>query len=333
MLRLKEVCLPVEKELAEVERVLRKSLKDTKYKSILEINNYLLGAGGKKLRPALVLLSAKAASQSSAMNRQATKIAAALELIHRASLIHDDVVDHSNLRHNRPTINSKWGQDVSIALGDYLYSVAFELIADCGNPDIIRCVSSATKAMCEGELLQVCERDNLDLLKERYLLIVKKKTAALFAASCQSGALISNPRKSLQVALKEYGSNIGIAFQIIDDYLDVVGEEKNLGKSPGLDIATGEITLPILNLWESVSQEERQELESLLENRQGKESLERIKMRMFDSGAADKTKEAALSFINLAKEKLSVLSSSSCKESLLGLADFVKERGFNDKSK
>lgn len=330
MLQLKEICRPVEKELIDVEGVLRNSLKNTKYKSILEISDYLLDAGGKKIRPALVLLSAKATRQSLGNNRQLTKIAAALELIHRASLIHDDVVDHSKLRHNKLTINSKWGQDVSIALGDYLYSVAFELISDCGNADIIRCISSATKAMCEGELLQVCERDNLNLLKERYILIVKKKTAALFAASCQAGAILTNPKKHLQIALKNFGSNIGIAFQITDDYLDLVGEEKSLGKLPAQDIASGEATLPLLNLWESISKKERREIEILLANKQTEDALKIIRRRLFDSGAADKTKETALAFINLAKEELSILSSSSYKESLLNLADCIIERGFDD---
>jgi geranylgeranyl pyrophosphate synthase len=331
-MQLKKISRPIERELIETERVLKGSLKNTKYKSILEINNYLLDTGGKKIRPMLVLLSAKAVCQSLTSRQQLTKIAAAVELIHRASLIHDDVVDHADLRHNRATINSKWNQDVSIAFGDYLYSVAFELIADCGNPDIIRCVSSATKAMCEGELLQVCERDNLDLLKQGYILLVKKKTAALFAASCQAGVLISNPQRALQMALREYGLNFGIAFQIIDDYLDVVGEEKILGKSPGQDIAAGEITLPILNLWESISQRERKELETLLAFRRDRELLDKIRIRLFDSGAADKTKKAALSFINSAKEKLNILSYSSYKESLLKLADFIIERGFDDKS-
>jgi geranylgeranyl pyrophosphate synthase len=232
------------------------------------------------------------------------------------------------LRHNRLTVNSKWGQDVAIALGDYLYATAFELISACENMNILQCISSATKAMCEGELLQVCERDNLDLLKERYIIIVKKKTASLFAASCQSGVLISNPDYSLQTALKEYGLNIGIAFQIVDDYLDFVGEQQSLGKPPGQDIAAGEITLPILNLWESVSQKERDKFERILASKKDTEAFRAIKSRLINSGAVDKTKEAVFFFVNSAKEKINILFSSAYKDSLFSLADFIMERGF-----
>ncbi|MBU3911264.1 MAG: polyprenyl synthetase family protein, partial [Candidatus Omnitrophica bacterium] len=224
-MELSHIYKPIEKELRGVEKLLRDSLNSAGNKAISRICNYLLDAKGKRLRPALVLLSGKAVGSSTALDPAIIKVAAGIELIHAASLVHDDVIDHSKLRHNKPTINSKWGQDLSIALGDYLYSVAYELISQCNNIDILQCISSATKAMCEGELVQVSERDNLDLLKRRYIVIVKKKTASLFAASCQSGSLVSRSKRSLQVAMKAYGLNFGIGFQITDDYLDIVSEE------------------------------------------------------------------------------------------------------------
>ncbi len=331
-MELKEIYRPVEKELAGVEQVLRDSFRASDYKPISDISNYLLDAGGKRLRPALVLLSAKASNQPAAVNHRLINLASAIELIHMASLIHDDVIDGASLRHNKPTINCKWGQDVSITLGDYLYSIAFELISDCGNADIIRCISSAAKAMCEGEFLQVFERDNTALLKERYIVIVKKKTATLMAASCQTGALISSPRNALQNPLREYGLNFGIAFQIIDDYLDLVGEEKKLGKTPGQDIRAGEMTLPLLNLLESLAPGEREEIKMLLMSKKDREALQKIKSRLFNSEAPFKTREAAMRYVTLAKEKITVLSSSPYKESLLHLADFIMERGFNDKN-
>lgn len=339
-MELKNIYRPIERELKVIEEVLEASLKESKDQSILRMGSFLLDPPGKRIRPALVILSAKALSHKppycakasegrQASSHQLIKIASAFELIHIASLVHDDVIDHSLLRHNLPTVNSKWGQDVSIALGDYLYSVAFELISTCGNSEILECISSAAKAMCEGELQQVCQRDNLNLSREQYILIVKKKTASLFAACCRVGALISNPYESLQNALKEYGLNFGIAFQIIDDYLDLVGEGKTIGKTPGQDIRAGEITLPILNLWESIPCVERKELETLLAKRLDKEALQRIRERLIDSEAAVKTKEVASSFINLAKEKINILSYSPYKESLLNLADFIMARGFN----
>lgn len=330
-MQLKEIYRPIEKELIDVEQVLKEHLKDTDHKSIKEIITYVLNAGGKRLRPALVLLSAKASqSQTSISHQSVISIAAAVELIHAASLIHDDVLDHSNIRHNNPTVNYKKGEDVAIALGDYLYATAFDLISTCCNMDILQCLSSATKAMCEGELIQVCERDNLNLLKERYLFIIKKKTASLFAASCKAGALISLDQESLYNALGEYGLNFGIAFQIIDDYLDFVGEEQKLGKLPGQDMEVGEVTLPILNLLESVSEEERKEIKMLLTSKQNKDSLQIIRSQLFNSEASFKTKEMASFYINLAKKKINILSYSPYKESLLNLTDFIIERGFNE---
>lgn len=326
---LKEIYHPIKQELINVEQVLRDSLRSSKYKSILEVNNYLLDAGGKRLRPALVLLSAKASHRTFSSRRILINIAAAIELIHMASLVHDDVIDHANLRHNKPTINYKKGEGVAIALGDYLYSAAFGLISTCGNMDVLHCISSATKAMCEGELLQVCERDNIGLLKDRYMVIVKKKTAALFAVSCRAGALISGFRKSLPNALEEYGLNFGIAFQIVDDYLDLAGDEESLGKSAGQDIKAGEVTLPILNLLESLPLSEREKIKTLLASKRDKESLERIKSMLFNSQASIKTEKTAVFFINLAKKRIRILSNSAYKESLLSLAEFIIRRGFN----
>lgn len=321
---LNQIYRPIKEELNYVEEVLETSLRESNNESVLKVNNFLLESGGKRLRPALVILSTKATlgQKPKTINRQLIKIASAIELIHMASLIHDDIIDHAALRHNKPTINSRWGQDVSIALGDYLYSLAFKLISSCSNTDILDCISSATKSMCEGELVQVCERDNLDLLKERYIVMIKKKTAALFAASCQAGAIISHCRKPVQSALKEYGLNFGIVFQIIDDYLDVVGEREKIGKHPGQDIYMGEVTLPILNLLDSVNEDEREIIKRLLRSK-AKDGLRKIRKRFFNSDALLRTKKDTLSYINLAKERLKVLPQSDYRKGLFDLADFI----------
>lgn len=328
-MQLKEIYQPIDKELKAVEETLESSLSESRHQSILRINRFLLDSPGKRIRPALVILSAQASlGQRTRISRsQLVKIATAIELIHMASLIHDDVVDHSTLRHHQPTINAKWGQDVSIALGDYLYSLAFKLIATCGNMDILDCISSAAKAMCSGELLQIVERDNLSLLKERYLLIVKKKTAALFVASCHAGALIAQSPPYLQNALKGYGLNLGIAFQIIDDCLDLMAEQEKLGKIPGQDLSVGEITLPLLNLLESFSKEERRGLIKLIESKP-KDFLSKIKARLLNSDALSRTKKTTSSYLNIAKNKLKALPESDYRRSLLDLADFISNRGF-----
>ncbi|MFH1854710.1 MAG: polyprenyl synthetase family protein [Candidatus Omnitrophota bacterium] len=323
-MHLKDIYRPIEKELKAVEELLRDSLNSASNKSISRVCNYLLDTKGKRLRPALVLLSGKATSSSISTNPMLVKIACAIELIHAASLVHDDVIDHSKLRHNKPTVNFKWGADVSIALGDYLYSVAYELIAQCENMDVLRCISSATKTMCEGELIQVSERDNLDLLKRRYVVIVKKKTASLFAASCQSGSLVSESKRSLQNNLRAYGLNFGIAFQITDDYLDIVSEEKRLGKKPGQDISVGEMTLPLLNLLKSVPAHEKERLKTLVST----ESLDAVKTRFIHSGAAEKTKQEVSSYMGLAKKSLRYFPDSVFKRSLMDLTDCMIENNF-----
>ena len=342
MTELKKVYQGIGKDLKKVNELIVESFKKSENQSIMKMGGFLMASPGKRIRPALAILSARASltykpgltrslkERTQNLNRQLVRIASAIELIHIASLLHDDVIDHSRIRHNKPTINSKWGKDVAIVLGDYMYSVAFELISESGNPDIIHCVSCAVKEMSEGELIQVCERDNLDLLKKRYIIIVKKKTASLFAASCQIGALASNSPDFLRSALKEYGINLGIAFQIVDDYLDLVGEEENLGKKPGQDINIGEMTLPLLNLLESVPVTKRKALRILLTSKKDKETLRKIKEMLFDSGAVLKTKEVVTSYVNSATKKLDIFPDSEYKKGLISMAGFIMKRGFND---
>ncbi len=326
-MQLKEIYRPIRKEMTAIERMIKLSIETGKNSSILKISDYLLSSGGKKLRSALVILSAKATAEDlpSAISKQVIKVASAVELIHMASLIHDDVVDHSEIRHNKPTINSKWGQSVSIILGDYIYSVGFDLISSCRNPDVIDCVSQATRTTCEGELIQVCERDNLNLLKERYITIVKNKTANIFAASCRAGVLAVDSRAALKDRMMNYGLNFGIAFQIVDDSMDLIGKSKDLGKLPGADFRMGEVTLPILNL---LSQTEDKEKVIALLKKGGKKSFNELRKRFINSDSFARTKEEAYSYIQKAKNNISVLKDSRYKQSLFSLADFIM-RDFN----
>lgn len=323
-MKLPQVYQSIEEELKEVEDTIETSLLETKNDSLLKLNRFLLESPGKRLRPTLVILSAKATSTCRFTTRQLTKVASSIELIHMASLIHDDVIDHASLRHNRATINAKWGSDASIALGDYLYSLAFKLISQVKNTDVLDCITQATKAMCEGELIQVLERDNLSLLKERYLLMVKKKTASLFSASCQVGAMISAAQEPIQNALKEYGLNFGIAFQIIDDYLDLIGREKDLGKSPGADFKMGELTLPVLNLL--IQDKDRNKILCLIKQQDSPQAFKELSQRFINSEAVIKTKNDASIYIQKAKRSLNQLDNSCFRQSLFSLADFIIER-------
>lgn len=325
-MQLDRIYQPIKKELNDVEKILRKSLCESGYSPILEITDYLLDSRGKRLRPVLVILSTRASSthDSKVTIHQLANIASAMELIHMASLIHDDVIDHTNLRHDKPTINCKWNSDVAIALGDYLYSIAFELISACGDPDVLECISSATKAMCEGELIQVCDIDDVELLKERYIVIVKKKTAALFSASCRAGAMLANSDSTIQSALKGYGLNFGIAFQIVDDCLDLIGKVKDLGKSPGADFKMGEPTLPILYLLSTAK--DRKRILSLMREHDNQNAFEEIRSMFISSQAFFKTKEDISSYIQKAKESLSTLNNSRFKEALFDLANYISNK-------
>lgn len=323
-MRLEDIYSPIKKEMQDVELLLRRSLDNSGYKSISKISSYLLDSKGKRLRPALVILSAKASQESSSLNEKAMiSLAGAVEFVHIASLIHDDVIDHAVTRHNKPSINKKYGEDVSIAAGDYLYSKAFELIANCGNSDILSCLAQATRLMCEGQLVQVCERDNLDLSKSSYIIFVKKKTAALFAASCEAGAILAAGFTYKDI-LAEFGLNFGIAFQMVDDCMDLVGRQRDLGKEPGADLKMGELTLPLLNLISQVKHKEN--ILALIRQQGSSEAVEELRQKFLGSTAALKTREDILSYIRRAKQKLNRLGDSAFKESLLNLTDFVIER-------
>jgi len=324
--RLREIYSPIKKELNDVIKSLEQFLNESENKLILEINRSLLSNPGKRLRPALVLLSAKAESDNgSSNNDKLIKVASAIEMIHWASLVHDDIIDHALIRHNSPSINQRWGLEVSIALGDYLYSKAFEIIASCENIDMLYYISKVTSTMCEGELTQVRARENISLMKQQYLSIIEKKTASLFSASCKVGAMLSNCGEFAQTILKNYGLNFGIAYQIIDDCIDLIGDADELGKPPGADFKVGELTLPILNLL-SFS-EDKDKLIHLISKKDDQDAFQLIKNRFICSQQAiTKTKEDIQTYIQKAKESLINIRESVFKQSLISLADFLAER-------
>jgi octaprenyl-diphosphate synthase len=273
-----------------------------------------------------VILSEKAASangKSSCDQDELIRLATAVELIHIASLIHDDILDGASLRRSRPSINAKLGDNISIVLGDYIYTKALELIGKCRNPDVFECICQAIHVMCEGELVQVCQRGNLGLSKENYITIVRKKTASLFAASCHAGTILGNHSQIIQTTLKKFGLNFGIAFQIIDDFKDIVSEERILGKHPGQDVATGDMTLALLHLLEAVGPTERSEIKRILESAIDKHSLKKIKEMFVGTKALNSTQETALYYIGRAKHELNELKDSDYKRSLGYLTDHI----------
>jgi geranylgeranyl pyrophosphate synthase len=332
ILPLQRIYRPVANELKLVDDCIDNCMRQSRNSSILAISEVLLECRGKRIRPALVILSERAASfgtnRATAHNDELITTAAAVELIHIASLIHDDVLDEATMRHGKPSINSRWGDHVSIVMGDYVHSKAFDLIGTCKNPDVFACISTAIYAMCEGELAQVCQRDNPVLSKEDYMVIIRKKTATLFAACCRVGAIIGGHDQPIQIALQKFGMNFGMAFQIIDDCRDIVSEEKTLGKCPGQDILVGDITLPVLNLLEAECADKGQGAGNRFNSEIKSKSITKIRSMVMNSDVLDMTIKSALSHIEQAKLQLNELQNSDYKESLSELADYISQKNF-----
>ena len=332
-MKLTEIYQPIAPEMEEMESVLTSSVRESSNRSILEISDFLLQSPGKRARPALVILCGKAVSAGNGDicdSNVLIKIATAVELIHMASLIHDDVLDKATMRHSRPSVNARWGNNISIAVGDYIYSKAFEIIAQCKNSDLFSCMSEAIHAMCEGELIHVFERNNFNLSQEDYIVVIKKKTASLFAASCHAGTIIGNHGQKNGTALKEYGLNFGIAFQLIDDCEDIISREKSLGKHPGQDVMAGDITLPLLTLMEVASESQCGELKRILAGTIDDAGLGKIRELFLNSKAVDLTHGTVSFYIEEAKNRLAGLKDSDYKRSLTKLADFITKRTFFD---
>lgn len=332
-MNLEEIYQPIADDIKTVEDLLDSSVRESKNRSILEMSSSLMESPGKRIRPALVILSEKAASagrSNSDNHKHLIKIATAVELIHMASLIHDDVLDKATIRRGVPTTNARWGDEVSIVLGDYIYSKAFELIGKCKNTDVFQCISQAIYVMSEGELTQICQRGSFDLSKDNYMVTIQKKTASLFAACCQMGTIIGNHSLNVQTAMKEFGLNFGMAFQIIDDCKDIISEEKGLGKQPGQDVIAGDITLPLLILLDIIGRPQKEELKNLLKTRTDPNNLKQIKAMFVNSDAVDLTKQAAASYIDNAKNRLGELENSDYKTSLNSLTDYITQRTFSD---
>ena len=325
-MKLEEIYQPIADDLKAMESILEASVKESRNQSIQAMSGSLLKSGGKKLRPALVILSEKAASagrNSSCNHDELIMLASAVELIHIASLIHDDVLDGATMRRSKPSINAELGDDISIIFGDYIYSKAFDLIGKCRNPDVFECISKAIHAMCEGELIQVYQRGNLELSKDNYITIVRKKTASLLAACCHAGGILGNHNQNVQKILEGFGLNFGIAFQIIDDCKDLISEERILGKHPGQDMVAGDMTLPLLDLLDAVDQTEKQEIKRMFESKIDKKRLEKIRKMFVNSNAFSMTRQTALYYINQAKCELDELENSDYKRSLECLTDYI----------
>lgn len=318
---LRALYAPVVDELEQVEAILRRELSsDNPFVDGLVKHGFRLG--GKRLRPALVLLSARA---TGSIRPEHLALGAMVELIHTATLVHDDVLDEATLRRHLDTVNARWDNEASILLGDYLFARAICLASSLDDPFAIRAISASARSMCEGELKQVQSRGNYDLTEADYLEIIAGKTAALTACSCRVGAHYADAAPEVSEALAQYGHNLGIAFQIADDLLDLQGDEATAGKSLGTDLLKQKATLPLIRLLDTVSPSERAKLIAIL-SRSGNHHRDALRPWLDRSDAIAYARQQARLFTQRADSGLALLPATPALDSLRGLTDFVVTR-------
>lgn len=308
-------------DLAAVEATLHEQLR-AENPLLEELGTHLLKGGGKRLRPALVLLSAQPFDYRP---ERLIPVAVAVELIHMATLIHDDIVDEADLRRGLPTVNARWGSSVSVLLGDYLFARAFSILAETGDNRLVRIMAEVVFRMSEGELEHTTGTFNVSRAKDAYLEHIDKKTATFIAECCRVGALLGAADEVAVEALGRYGQAIGIGFQIVDDILDFAGSARELGKPPGTDLLSGVITLPVLYALQH--DKAGAELRELIEDRRfDRQGLERAVNIVRSSGALEYTYEVAMQYVSEAKDVLQILPDSRPRRRLLQIADFITRR-------
>ena len=316
----------VDEKLVLVEEKIKSKL-SSKVSLVDEMTSYHLRTGGKRLRALLTLGAAKICGYSK--GSRDVNLAACVELIHAATLMHDDVIDNSEIRRGKKTLNSIWGNQSSILVGDYLLSRCFEMMVEDGNLEILKLLSSTSAEISQGEVLQLQHKGEIDMLEETYLKIITAKTASLFAAATKVGSILSNRESKIKEALEFYGKNLGLTFQIADDTLDYNSELKFFGKKIGNDFYEGKVTLPIILLYQKSDQNEKLELKKIFEKHErNEEELKKVLMMIKNYNIISDCYKKAEFFINLASNSLSIFEESKEKEILKNLTSFSLERSY-----
>jgi octaprenyl-diphosphate synthase len=287
-----------------------------------QIAEYIIEAGGKRIRPALVLFFANAHGYRGNAHHE---LAAVVEFIHTATLLHDDVVDESALRRGRKTANALFGNAASVLVGDFLYSRAFQMMVSIGDMRVMRILADATNVIAEGEVLQLLNMHDPDVTEERYLQVIRSKTAKLFEAAAELGALIAGASDTEIEAAGEYGRSLGTAFQLIDDALDYSGNAADIGKNVGDDLREGKPTLPLIYLMRNGTQKQRELVRACIE-KGDEEHFDAILAAITASGALEYTKRQAEKAAQSASASISYLTDSHFKDSLIELCAFAVDR-------
>ena len=291
---------------------------------IPEVANHLISSGGKRLRPMLTLAAAQMFGYEGDGH---VKLAMSVEFMHTATLLHDDVVDESDMRRGKRAARMIWGNQASVLVGDFLLGQAFRVMVDVGSLDALDILATAASVIAEGEVMQLGVAKNLDTTEDDYLSVIKAKTAALFSAAAEVGPVIAGASKADRAALRSYGMNLGLAFQLIDDALDYGGDSRSLGKNVGDDFREGKVTLPVILSFRRGSAEEREFWKGAIENeRTDDESLERARGLMAKHGAIGDTIGRARHFGEIARDALAPLKKTPQKQAMLDVIDFCISR-------
>ncbi|MGH7442983.1 MAG: polyprenyl synthetase family protein [bacterium] len=332
-LDLAQIYGPVQQGLDRTDGLFEEVL-STDNEFVLDMVRYLGETQGKKVRAALCLLAyracvAGATQMESTSYRQSLVTAEAVELIHNATLVHDDVIDDSDTRRGRKTLNYRWGNEITVLMGDFIFARVFGLLARHVSPEVIQVISVATDRLCEGEIQEVRARFLVTQNEAEYYDIIGKKTAALMAVACEAGAMLAGAETSVRTALREYGHAVGVAFQVADDLLDLTAPEAKLGKPNGHDIKEGKFTLPLLHALRVCGQGQRAEVqEVLLKHELAPHDVDFVMDFIRRHGGIVHAQRRAEELVAEAKQFLEPLPESPAKTSLLGLAGYIIARDF-----
>lgn len=313
----------IDNDMRMVDKAIRQSL-HSEVTLVNQVAEYIINSGGKRLRPMLVLLSAGLFGEIQAHHHQ---LAAVVEFIHTATLLHDDVVDESSKRRGQSTANALFGNAASVLVGDFVYSRAFQMMVSVQNMRVMEVLSNATNVIAEGEVLQLLNVNNADISDDAYLQVIHYKTAKLFEAATRLGAIISQASEKDEAALTAYGMHLGTAFQLIDDILDLSGNSEDIGKNLGDDLAEGKPTLPLLYAMRNSNAEQSTVIRNAIEQG-GLEHLPQVIEIVKNSGALDHVKRIAEAESAQCRAAIAHFPDSKFKQALIELADFAVKRNF-----
>ncbi|MCQ9329255.1 octaprenyl diphosphate synthase [Pelistega suis] len=315
-----EIISPIAADMQEVDAVIRSRL-NSEVVMIRTIGEYIISAGGKRMRPAMVLMVANALGYKGNLHHI---LAAVIEFIHTSTLLHDDVVDESDMRRGRETANAVFGNAASVLVGDYLYSRSFEMMVEVDSMRVMQILSQATTVIAEGEVLQLLNVHDPDVTVERYLQVVRYKTAKLFEAATQVAAVIAGASPEVEEAAAAYGRHVGTAFQLIDDVLDYSGSAESLGKNVGDDLREGKPTLPLIRVMEVGTPEQQALIRQAIET--GEADFEAVATAIRATDALEYTRQMAIKEAEIAQKALDLIPDSDYKKSLSLFARFSVER-------